>query len=109
MTTKSPKTHDGVEKKRAITYNRDCEERVEYWVINQNGSISKCAPTVWHRINLPDTSSLPSVETAARLRYKKVQTQFNKQVDDNTWLRTNPPLDAAKRYQHLCDHLNIIY
>lgn len=95
-------------KKRAITHNRDCEERLEYWVVSDSETITKCAPMKWHKLKLEDQTTPTTKETAARLRYCAVQTQFNKRVDDNAWLRTtNPPTD--RRYQALCDHVGITY
>ena len=95
-------------KKRAITWAKNGDERLEYWAVSDTDTISTCSPMAWHKLNLEDQTTAATLETAARLRYCKVQTQFNKRVDDNAWLRSNPQPDAS-RYQALCCHLSITF
>lgn len=97
-------------KKRVIQYTkRDCNEFAEYWVIDADGGIATCSPARWHRVNLPDETDPATLEKVARMRYIKVRTQFNKQVDDNTWLRANPPPPGIGHHAHLCQHLGIAF
>lgn len=94
-------------KQRAIQRSRSGDERVEYWVVDESERIRTCAPQKWHKIKLEDRSSEAATEQVAKLRYKKLR-QFNQQVDDNAWLRTQRINDNA-RYRALCDRAGIIY
>ena len=88
-------------KKRAITWTKAGEDRLEYWVVSDSGTISKTAPMRWHKVALEDQTTPATMETAACLRYRGANLQFSAQVDDNAWLRSNPPPDGH-RYQALC-------
>lgn len=95
-------------KKRAITWTGNGDERLEYWVISDHEIISKCSPMAWHKVILEDQTTPQTLETAARLRYRKVQTQFANQVEDNAWLRSNPQ-PVGTRYQALCARRKIVF
>lgn len=101
-------------KKRAIVASANGDDRLEYWVMYDSETspgmeaIKKCAPMAWHKLDLEDRTAPDRMEKAACIRYRKVQTQFNKQVDDNAWLRANPQPDG-QRYQALCRHLGIVF
>ena len=95
-------------KKRAITYyKREGNPRIEYWVVDDSDRITTCSPTKWHRVALPDQTTLETLAKCADIRYRATQKQFNKQVDDNAWLRNNPPPAGVNRMVHLCQHVGI--
>ena len=96
-------------KQRSIQYSkREGNERVEYWVVNDDGIISTCAPRSWHALKLEDKTSPTTMEKVAMMRYKSQRKQFRDQVDDNAWLRT-VSIPDDKRYQALCERAEIVY
>lgn len=93
-------------KRRAITYTkREGHPRVEYWTVDADGGIKELSPTVWHKSNLPDMTTPERLEEVAALIYKKKQTQFNRRVDDNQWLRTQT---TDKPFTVLCAHCGFV-
>lgn len=90
-------------KKRGIQLRkRDGLELIEYWVITDDGYIKTCAPRVWHKLKLEDTTSERELEKAAEIRYRDFlkKKNFGVRVEDNQFLRTLE--DKSKQYQTLC-------
>jgi hypothetical protein len=93
-------------KQRSIQYTRSGEERLEYWIVSDDGIISMCAPQRWHKVDLPDQTTPSTLERAAGIRYRATRTQFRDRVDDNAWLRSAKVADDS-RYIALCSHIGI--
>lgn len=97
-----------IKKKRAITYSkREGNPRVDYWILDADDRITACSPTKWHHYALPDQTTPETLAECADIRYRATQKQLNKIIDDNAWLRNNPPPAGVDRMVHLCQHLGI--
>lgn len=97
-------------KTRAIICKRDGDNRIEYWVLEPDGSVTTCAPNVWLKLNLTDATTPREMERCAEIRAREFlkKRPFGVRVDLNRWEReTNPP--PAMRYQAICNHLKLSF
>lgn len=96
-------------KQRALVCKHDGTHRIEYWVVEPDGSISTCRPNVWHKLPLEDKTTARVLEKCAELRAEAFlkQRPFGFTVDLNRWER-EAKLQPETRYQRICEHLQLV-
>jgi hypothetical protein len=96
-------------KARVIQYTkRDGSPRLEYWCVDDSGTIRTCSPGRWHRVDLPDHTPLERLEKCAEMRLRATRwTQFNRQVDDNATMRQWREHGETATLVRLCEHHGI--
>lgn len=97
-------------KQRTIVCRKDGTDRVEYWVVDDSGTVKTCAPIAWLKLNLEDRTTDRTAERVAELRYKSDRSKrpFGRRVDDNLWARENK-IPENLLYRTLCNQFGIRY
>jgi len=91
------------------TTKRTDQERIEYWVVQDNGDASKCSPMAWHKLKLDDQTMAKALESAARIRYHASRPRFGQRVDDLRALRVIGQDNAPDAMQQNCVRLGITF
>ena len=77
---------------------RDCNERPEYWVYDDNNLCKKISPMQWHKMpGVFDKTTAAAYELALRKELEK--HNFGVKVDFNRFVRDHEITRAKERYE----------